>query len=83
MEGIPGTVISTAAASTALSSPTLEAMRSTSWLPTNVLGKISVGCRSSAWASSQKFASASEDQVAFHSSYWVTASREPALPIDE
>ena len=65
-----------------VASPTRLVMRVTSWFPTNVYGtKVSrnASCRESVQASSCQFRSTTEDQTAFHSSYWVTESRPDSV----
>ena len=77
MAGTPPTVNRIVAASAALASPTLLAMRVTSWLPMKVKGVKE--SRKPLWrfrhqSSSKKFSSSSDPQTAFHSSYWVSES---------
>ena len=54
------------------------ARRVVSWLPTNVHGHVALGSPPSAWASSNRGESLRELQIAFHNSYWVTASSRAA-----
>ena len=74
---MPPTVMRIARAVTAPAAPTREAMRVTSWLPMKVWGvkeSRNVLWRVRFQSSSKKLESVREDQIAFHSSYWVSVS---------